>query len=143
MLRRIVDMSATLYAGAGVAGEANAETVRRCAPRRLGAFGPRLDRKADAGDYRDRARRNTRPLYAGRSPIAVNTLAAADRIAPLDTASLRARRASYTTASRATARHPAVVLAYAVPGRCHHLALLGAACRAVARWRRRRPRAVD
>ena len=29
-------------------------------------------------------------------PLAVNTLAAADRIAPLDTAGLRARRASYT-----------------------------------------------
>ena len=31
-------------------------------------------------------------------PLAVNTLAAADRIAPLDTSALRARRASYTNA---------------------------------------------
>jgi Domain of unknown function (DUF4159) len=49
-------------------------------------------------DYRDRATPERPPgLYGpAEGPIAVNTLAAADRIAPLDTASLRARRASYT-----------------------------------------------
>jgi hypothetical protein len=49
-------------------------------------------------DYRDRATPEHPPgLYGpAEGPIAVNTLAAADRIAPLDTASLRARRASYT-----------------------------------------------
>jgi hypothetical protein len=101
MLRRIVDMSGyTSTPGAGVAGEANAETV---APLRtldgFGAFGPPPSTaKPMPADYRDRATPEHPPgLYGpAEGPIAVNTLAAADRIAPLDTASLRARRASYT-----------------------------------------------
>ena len=101
MLRRIVDMSGyTSTPGAGVAGEANAETV---APLRtldgFGAFGPPPSTaKPMPADYRDRATPEHPPgLYGpAEAPIAVNTLAAADRIAPLDTASLRARRASYT-----------------------------------------------
>src|SRR5260370_16687546 len=51
-------------------------------------------------DYRDRATADHPPGFYGSAegPIAVNTLASADRIAPLDTSSLRARRASYTNA---------------------------------------------
>ena len=101
MLRRIVDMSGyTSTPGAGVAGEASAETV---APLRtldgFGAFGsPPSTAKPMPADYRDRATAEHPPgLYGpAEGPIAVNTLAPADRIAPLDTASLRARRASYT-----------------------------------------------
>jgi hypothetical protein len=101
MLRRIVDMSGyTSTPGAGVAGEANVETV---APLRtldgFGAFGPPPSTaKPMPADYRDRGTAEHPPgLYGpAEGPIAVNTLAAADRIAPLDTASLRARRATYT-----------------------------------------------
>ena len=102
MLRRIVDMSGyTSNPGAGVAGEATTETV---APLRtldgFGAFGPppstakplpgRLSATARASDHP--------PGFYGPAdgPLAVNALAAADRIAPLDTSALRARRASYT-----------------------------------------------
>jgi len=51
-------------------------------------------------DYRDRATVEHPPGFYGpaEGPLAVNTLAAADRIAPLDTSSLRARHASYTNA---------------------------------------------
>jgi hypothetical protein len=101
MLRRIVDMSGyTSTQGAGVAGEAKVETV---APLRtldgFGAFGPPPSTaKPMPADYRDRATVEHPPGLYGPAdgPIAVNTLAAADRIAALDTASLRARRASYT-----------------------------------------------
>ena len=103
MLRRIVDTSGyTSRPGAGVASEPNAETV---APLRtldgFGAFGPPPSTaKPVAADFRDRATLDHPPGFYGPAdgPLAVNTLAAADRIAPLDTASLRARRASYTNA---------------------------------------------
>nr|WP_249792588.1 DUF4159 domain-containing protein [Bradyrhizobium sp. BRP22] len=103
MLRRLVDMSGyTSTPGAGVAGEAKAETV---APLRtldgFGAFGPPPSTaKPMPADYRDRATPDHPPGFYGPadSPIAVNTLATADRIAPLDTSALRARRASYTNA---------------------------------------------
>jgi hypothetical protein len=103
MLRRLVDMSGyTSTPGAGVAGEAKAETV---APLRtldgFGAFGPPPSTaKPMPTDYRDRATVDHPPGFYGpaEGPIAVNTLADADRIAPLDTASLRARHASYTNA---------------------------------------------
>ena len=51
-------------------------------------------------DYRDRGTSEYPPgLYGpAEGPIAVNTLAAADRLAALDTASLRAQRATYTNA---------------------------------------------
>src|SRR5256885_7441214 len=102
MLRRIVDMSGyTSTPGAGVAGEPSVETV---APLRtldgFGAFGPPPSTaKPMPADYRDRATPEHPPgLYGpAEGPIAVNTLAAADRIAPLETASLRARRASYAS----------------------------------------------
>jgi hypothetical protein len=101
MLRRIVDMSGyTANPGAGVASEGTTETV---APLRtldgFGSFGPPPSTaKPLAADFRDRATSDHPPGFYGPAdgPLAVNTLAAADRIAPLDTSSLRARRASYT-----------------------------------------------
>jgi uncharacterized protein DUF4159/aerotolerance regulator-like protein len=103
MLRRIVDMSGyTSKPGAGVAGEASTETV---APLHIldgfGAFGPPpATAKPLSADYRDRATPDHPPGFYGpaEGPLAVNTLAAADRIAPLRTASLRARHATYTNA---------------------------------------------
>jgi len=103
MLRRIVDMSGyTSTPGAGVAADAAAETV---APLRtldgFGAFGPPPSTaKPMPADFRDRATADHPPGFYGPAdgPIAVNTLAAADRIAALDTSSLRARHASYTNA---------------------------------------------
>jgi hypothetical protein len=103
MLRRIVDSSGyTSTPGAGVAGETGVETV---APLRtldgFGAFGPPPSTaKPLPADFRDRATPDHPPGFYGPAdgPLAVNALAAADRIAPLDTASLRARRASYTNA---------------------------------------------
>jgi len=101
MLRRIVDMSGyTAKPGAGVASEGSTETV---APLRtldgFGSFGPPPSTaKPLAADYRDRASPDHPPGFYGPAdgPLAVNTLASADRIAPLDISSLRARRASYT-----------------------------------------------
>mgnify|MGYP000468688843 CR=1 FL=1 len=103
MLRRIVDMSGyTSKQGAGVASEGAVEMV---APLRtldgFGAFGPPPSTaKPMPGDYRDRATPEHPPgLYGpAEGPIAVNTLAVADRLAALDTASLRAQRATYTNA---------------------------------------------
>jgi len=101
MLRRIVDISGyTSRPGAGVASEATVETV---APLRtldgFGAFGPPPSTaKPLAADFRDRATLDHPPGFYGPAdgPLAVNTLADADRLASLDTSSLRARRASYT-----------------------------------------------
>ncbi|ABD86484.1 DUF4159 domain-containing protein [Rhodopseudomonas palustris] len=103
MLRRIVDLSGyTATPGAGVAGELNAATV---APLRtldgFGAFGPPPSTaKPMPADFRDRASLDHPPGFYGPAdgPLAVNALAAADRIAALDTAGLRARRAGYATA---------------------------------------------
>jgi len=103
MLRRIVDMSGyTSKEGAGVAGEAKAETV---APQRtLDGFGslgpPPSTAKPLPASFRDHATSDHPPGLYGPAdgPLAVNTLAAADRIAPLDTSGLHARRASYTNA---------------------------------------------
>jgi hypothetical protein len=67
----------------------------------FGAFGPPPSAaKPLPADFRDRATSDHPPGFYGPAdgPLAVNTLAAADRIAPLDTSSLRARRASYTNA---------------------------------------------
>ncbi len=103
MLRKIVDFSGyTSAPGAGVASEASAETV---APLRtldgFGAFGPPPSTaKPLPVDFRDRATSDHPPGFYGPAdgPVAVNTLAAADRIAPLETSALRARHASYTNA---------------------------------------------
>ena len=67
----------------------------------FGAFGPPPSTaKPLPADFRDRATPDHPPGFYGPAdgPLAVNTLAAADRIAPLDTSALRARRASYTNA---------------------------------------------
>ena len=103
MLRRIVDMSGyTSRPGAGVAGEATAEMV---APLHtldgFGAFGPPPSTaKPLQADFRDRATPDHPPGFYGPAdgPLAVNTLAAADRIAPIDTSPLRGQRASYSNA---------------------------------------------
>ncbi len=82
--------------------EASTETL---APLRMldgfGAFGPPpAAAKPLTADYRDRATPDHPPGFYGpaEGPLAVNTLAAADRIAALNTASLRARHATYTNA---------------------------------------------
>ena len=103
MLRRIVDISGyTLTPGAQVATEAGKETL---APLHtldgFGAFAPPPSTaKPLQADYRDRATPDHPPGFYGpaEGPLAVNTLAAADRIAPLDTSVLRAHRASYSNA---------------------------------------------
>jgi hypothetical protein len=99
MLRRIVDNSG--YASsAGAASEASTETV---APLRtldgFGAFGPPPSTaKSLAADFSGRASLDHPPGFYGPpdGPLAVNTLAATDRIVRLDTSALRARRANYT-----------------------------------------------
>src|SRR6516164_4265030 len=103
MLRRIVDISGyTLTPGAQLATEAGKETL---APLHtldgFGAFAPPPSTaKPLQADYRDRATPDHPPGFYGpaEGPLAVNTLAAADRIAPLDTSVLRAHRASYSNA---------------------------------------------
>jgi hypothetical protein len=101
MLRRIVDTSGYASGPApGATTEANAETV---APLRtldgFGAFGPPPSTaKPIPADFRERATPDHPPGFYGPAdgPLAVNTLAASDRITPLDLSSLHARRASYT-----------------------------------------------
>jgi hypothetical protein len=101
MLRRLVDMSGyTTTPGAGTAAEAKVETV---APLRtldgFGAFGPPPSTaKPLAANFRDRATLDHPPGLYGPAdgPLAVNTLAATDRIAALDISTLRARHATYT-----------------------------------------------
>ncbi|WP_315706764.1 MULTISPECIES: DUF4159 domain-containing protein [unclassified Bradyrhizobium] len=103
MLRRIVDMSGyTGTPGAGPAGETAKATL---APLHVldgfGAFGPPPSTaKPLPANFQDRASLDHPPGFYGpaEGPTAVNTLAAADRILPLDTSSLTARRASYTNA---------------------------------------------
>ena len=127
MLRRIVDMSGyTAKPGAArrrrsqaarrwrrcVRSTASARSVRRLRPQ--SRFPPT---SAIA------RRRIIRPGFYGPAdgPLAVNTLAAADRIAPLDMSALRraARQLHQFRAAR-LARHAAVVVAGAVPDRRHH-----------------------
>jgi hypothetical protein len=103
MLRRIVDLSGyTSTPGAGVAGDTGAETV---APLRMldgfGAFGPPpATAKPMPADFRDRGNLDHPPGFYGAAegPVAVNALAAADRIAALDASGLKARRAAYSNA---------------------------------------------
>jgi hypothetical protein len=103
MLRRIVDISGyTSTPGPGVAADATKETL---APLHtldgFGALGPPPSTaKPLPADYRDRATVDHPPGLYGPAdgPLAVNTLAAADRIAALDTSALKAQRASYTNA---------------------------------------------
>jgi hypothetical protein len=103
MLRRIVDTSGyTSKPGPGVAADATKETL---APLHIldgfGAFGPPPSTaKPLSADYRDHATPDHPPGFYGPAdgPLAVNTLAATDRIAPLDTSALKAQRATYTNA---------------------------------------------
>src|SRR6202008_3872148 len=103
MLRRIVDISGyTTTPGAGPAAEPGKETL---APLHtldgFGAFGPPPSTaKPLPADYSDRATSDHPPGFYGPAdgPPAVNTLAATDRIAALDTSALKAQRASYTNA---------------------------------------------
>ncbi len=103
MLRRIVDISGyTSTPGAGVAADVSRETL---APLHtldgFGAFGPPpAAAKPLPADYRDRATVDHPPGFYGPAdgPLAVNALAAADRIAALDTSALKAQRATYTNA---------------------------------------------
>jgi len=66
----------------------------------FGAFGPPPSTaKPLPADFRTATSDHPPGFYGpADGPLAVNTLAAADRIAALDTAGLRARRASYTNA---------------------------------------------
>ena len=67
----------------------------------FGAFGPPPSTaKPMPADFRDRGTLDHPPGFYGpaEGPLAVNTLAAADRIAALDTSACSARRASYTNA---------------------------------------------
>ena len=103
MLRRIVDISGyTSTPGPGVAAEATKETLMPLHTLDgFGAFGPPPSTaKPLPADYRDRATVDHPPGFYGPAdgPLAVNTLAAADRIAVLDTSALKAQRASYTNA---------------------------------------------
>jgi Domain of unknown function (DUF4159)/Aerotolerance regulator N-terminal len=101
MLRRIVDISG--YASGPAPGAANAASAETVAPLRIldgfGAFGPPPSTaKPLAADFRGRATLDHPPGFYGPAdgPLAVNTLAASDRVTPLDTSVLGARRASYT-----------------------------------------------
>ena len=103
MLRRIVDMAGYAdAAGSNFNSDTKVETV---APTRVldgfGAFtAPPSTAKPVKADYRGRASADHPPGFYGPvdGPVAVNTLAATDRLTPLDTSSLNANRASYTNA---------------------------------------------
>ncbi|CEG08954.1 hypothetical protein BN961_02374 [Afipia felis] len=103
MLRRIVDMAGYAdAAGSNLTPDTKVETV---APTRVldgfGAFtAPPSTAKPVKADYRGRASLDHPPGFYGPvdGPVAVNTLAATDRLTPLDTSSLSATRASYTNA---------------------------------------------
>jgi hypothetical protein len=103
MLRRVVDMSGyTANPGAGVAAEATQDIVP---PTRIldgfGIFGPPpATAKPITADYHDRATRDHPPGFYGPAdgPTAVNALAAADRLAALDTSSLKARHTTFSNA---------------------------------------------
>ncbi|MGH6680461.1 MAG: DUF4159 domain-containing protein, partial [Bradyrhizobium sp.] len=103
MLRRMVDMSGyTSKPGAGVASQSSKATV---APLHtldgFGVFGPPpATAKPVPADFSGRATPDHPPGFYGQAqgPLAVNTLAPTDRITPLDTSSLHARRAAYSNA---------------------------------------------
>ena len=102
MLRRIVDASGYTANTGKTDTDAKAETV---APlRTLDGFGvltpPPGTAKPLPVNYRGRGTVEHPPGFYGPAdgPIAVNTLAATDRIVPLDTSTLMARRASFTNA---------------------------------------------
>lgn len=143
MLRRIVDMSGTTSTpGAGAAADAKPEIV---APLRtldgFGAFGPPPPTaKPLSADYRDRGTPEHPPGFYGPAdgPLAVNALANADRVAPLDTSALNAARVGYAAAEPRDLR--GILLASALALFVIDaiiVALLGGALAAL--FRRRRP----
>jgi hypothetical protein len=102
MLRRIVDASGYTANTGKTDTDTKAETV---APlRTLDGFGaftpPPATAKPLPVNYRGRGTVEHPPGFYGPAdgPIAVNTLAVTDRIVPLDTSTLTARRASFTNA---------------------------------------------
>jgi hypothetical protein len=103
MLKRLVDLSGyTAKAGPGPASEATADTV---APTRtLDGFGvlgpPPSTAKPLRADYSERATAEHPPGLYGppEGPLAVNAVAASEKIAALDTSALRARHATYQNA---------------------------------------------
>ena len=103
MLKRLVDLSGyTAKAGPGPAAEAATETV---APTRtldgFGALGPPPSTARPLrADYSERATPEHPPgLYGpAEGPLAVNAVAAAEKITALDTSALRARHATYQNA---------------------------------------------
>ncbi len=148
MLRRVIDMSGyTANPGAGAATDAavkaSAETI---APARVldgfGAFGPPpATAKPISPDFRDRATIDHPPGFYGppESPVAVNALAPADRLAALDTSSLNARRATYTNAEPRDLRGMLLTLALALfLVDAIIVALLGGGLAALMRGARRR-----
>src|ERR1700761_6012163 len=101
MLRRTVDLA--VYAAKPDTEITPASTAETVAPLHtldgFGAFAPPPSTaKPVPTDFHDRATPDHPPGFYGPAdgPIAVNTLAASDRIAPLDVSPLHARRGSYT-----------------------------------------------
>ncbi|MGJ5132867.1 MULTISPECIES: DUF4159 domain-containing protein [unclassified Bradyrhizobium] len=148
MLRRIVDMSGyTSTPGPGPAGETAKATL---APLHIldgfGAFGPPPSTaKPLPADFNDRASLDHPPGFYGpaEGPTAVNTLSPADRILQLDTAALRANRASYTTAEPRDLRGillSTALLLFLIDAVI--VALLGGVLAALARRRRAAPAAI-
>lgn len=103
MLRRVVDMAGYAdAAGSNLTPDTKVETL---APTRIldgfGAFtAPPATAKPVKADYRGAASLDHPPGFYGPvdGPVAVNTLAATDRLTALDTSSLNATRANYTNA---------------------------------------------
>ncbi|GAB1715234.1 MAG: Double-transmembrane region-like protein [Nitrobacter sp.] len=103
MLRRIVDASG-YTANTGKAGDAHTKAETVAPLRTLDGFGAFTPPPATARplpvNYSGRGTAEHPPGFYGPAdgPVAVNTLAATDRIVPLDTSTLTARRASFTNA---------------------------------------------
>jgi hypothetical protein len=103
MLRRIVDASG-YTANTGKTGGPNAKAETVAPLRTLDGFGAFTPPPATARplpvNYRGRGTIEHPPGFYGPAdgPVAVNTLAAIDRIVPLDTSTLTARRTSFTNA---------------------------------------------
>src|SRR5581483_11505011 len=96
-------------------------------------------------DFNDRASLDHPPGFYGpaEGPTAVNTLTPTDRIQPLDTSSLRAKRASYTTAEPRDLRGmllSTALLLFLIDAVI--VALLGGGLAALARRRRAAPAAI-
>jgi len=103
MLKRLVDLSGyTAKAGPGPASDATVDTVTPA--RTLDGFGvlgpPPSTAKPLRADYSERATAEHPPGLYGppEGPLAVNAVAASEKIAALDTSALHARHATYQNA---------------------------------------------